>query len=81
MVIGRDGGAARLIVPDPRYFALHKLWLAEKPGRSATKAPKDRSQGLLVLDALAAHSRTFRSTKRSWPACRRRCGRISTLGR
>ena len=59
VVTGRDGGAARLIVPDPRYFALHKLWLAEKPGRSATKAPKDRGQGLLVLDALAAHMPHF----------------------
>jgi hypothetical protein len=48
----RDGSAARLVVPDPRWFALHKLWLAEKPSRNPLKRDKDRKQGLALLDAV-----------------------------
>jgi hypothetical protein len=49
----RDGSAARLVVPDPRWFALHKLWLADKPTRNPLKREKDRKQGLAVLDAVS----------------------------
>ncbi len=52
VVVARDSSAARMIAPDPRYFALHKLWLSEKPTRLATKRPKDFNQGNLVLDAV-----------------------------
>jgi hypothetical protein len=48
----RDGSAARLVVPDPRWFALHKLWLAGKPSRNPLKRDKDRKQGLALLDAV-----------------------------
>lgn len=52
-VVGvRDGEAARLIAPDPRWFALQKLWMAEKPERDPQKKPKDRKQGMAVLDAV-----------------------------
>jgi hypothetical protein len=51
-VVGvRDGEAARLFVPDPRWFALQKLWMAEKPGRDPQKKPKDGKQGIALLDA------------------------------
>lgn len=49
----RDGTAARLVVPDPRWFALHKLWLAQKPTRHTLKRDKDRKQGEALLDAIA----------------------------
>jgi len=49
----RDGTAARLVVPDPRWFALHKLWLADKPSRNPLKREKDRKQGRAVLAAVA----------------------------
>ena len=49
----RDGTAARLVVPDPRWFALHKLWLADKPSRNPLKRDKDRRQGAALLDAVA----------------------------
>lgn len=52
-VVGvRDGEAARLVVPDPRWFALQKLWLAEKPERNPQKKPKDRRQGMALLNAI-----------------------------
>lgn len=52
-VVGvRDGEAARIVVPDPRWFALQKLWLAEKPQRDPQKKDKDRKQGIALLDAV-----------------------------
>lgn len=48
----RDGEAARIVVPDPRWFALQKLWLAEKRERNPQKKDKDRKQGIAVLDAV-----------------------------
>ncbi len=43
--------ACPLFVPDPRWMALHKLWLARKPERNALKRPKDRRQGEVLLSA------------------------------
>ena len=48
IVIGEDGFPAPLIVPDPRVFALHKLWLSKRPERDPLKKPKDREQAFLV---------------------------------
>lgn len=53
-VIGcRDGSPARIVAPDPRWFALHKLWMSEQAKRNPLKRPKDRKQGLALLDAVA----------------------------
>jgi hypothetical protein len=52
VVIGTNQKPCRIVVPDPRYFALQKLWLSEKPQRKATKKGKDREQGLLLLEAI-----------------------------
>jgi hypothetical protein len=54
VVPSTDGTAALLVAPDPRWYALHKLWLADKPTRSPLKAPKDRKQGELLLEAIQA---------------------------
>jgi hypothetical protein len=40
-----------LFVPDPRWMALHKLWLSRKPERNSNKRPKDLRQGNVLLDA------------------------------
>ena len=45
------GRACPLYVPDPRWMALHKLWLSEKAERNSAKKPKDRRQGDVLLDA------------------------------
>lgn len=42
---GLDRSAVRLVCPDPRWMALHKAWLADKPGRRGDKRPKDAEQG------------------------------------
>jgi hypothetical protein len=49
VVVDRTNMPARLIVPDPRWMALHKLWLSEKPGRNRLKIKKDRAQGEALL--------------------------------
>jgi hypothetical protein len=46
------GRACPLVVPDPRFMALHKLWLADKPERNPNKRDKDRRQGDVLLDAV-----------------------------
>ena len=46
------GRACPLTVPDPRFMALHKLWLADKPDRNPLKKEKDRRQGNVLLDAV-----------------------------
>jgi len=53
VAVGRDGSPARLVVPDPRWFALQKLWLAAQEKRSALKRPKDEKQGRGLLDIVA----------------------------
>jgi hypothetical protein len=45
------GRTSPLYVPDPRWMALHKLWLADKPERRASKKDKDRRQGWVLMDA------------------------------
>lgn len=53
VIVCRDGSPARIVAPDPRWFALQKLWLSEQPKRNALKRDKDRIQGMLLLDAVA----------------------------
>jgi len=52
IVAGLDSRPAALVVPDPRWFALHKRWLSDKPGRDALKKPKDRHQAEMVWAAV-----------------------------
>ena len=52
VVCGFHGLPARVIAPDPRRFALQKLWLAEKPTRNPLKKTKDAKQGNLLLNAV-----------------------------
>ena len=60
-VVGcRDGSPARIVAPDPRWFALHKLWMAAQTKRNPLKRPKDRQQGLALLDTIALHMPHYR---------------------
>lgn len=55
VVFDRSGDPVRLVVPDPRWMALHKLWLSDKPERNVNKVKKDRQQGELLAHAVAAY--------------------------
>ena len=59
IVIGDDGYPAAIACPDPRSFALHKLWMSAQPDRKPMKKQRDRSQAIavayLVLKYLPQH--------------------------
>ena len=44
-------GTCPLYAPDPRWMAVHKLWLSGKPERKPSKKGKDARQGNVLLDA------------------------------
>ena len=53
VVICRDGSPARIVAPDPRWFALQKLWMSRQAKRNPLKRGKDSKQGVALLDAIA----------------------------
>ncbi len=53
VLICRDGSPVRIVAPDPRWFALQKLWMSEQAKRDPLKRPKDYKQAMLLLDAIA----------------------------
>lgn len=57
VVCDRSGEPAPVVVPDPRWMALHKMWLSKKPERRADKKEKDFRQGDLLLDAVTRKMR------------------------
>jgi hypothetical protein len=48
IIIGDDGYPAVMAVPDPRAFALHKLWLSRQTDREPIKRKRDKEQALAV---------------------------------
>ena len=56
-----SGAPVPLVVPDPRWMGLHKIWLSQKPERNPLKTGKDNRQGNLLLQAVA------RSMKNTYP--------------
>jgi hypothetical protein len=52
VVVCRDASPARIVAPDPRWFALQKLWLSQQAKRDGLKRPKDLKQGIALLDAV-----------------------------
>lgn len=52
VICARDGSPARIVAPDPRWFALHKLWMSDQEKRNPLKRPKDRKQGERLLAAI-----------------------------
>ena len=48
VIIGDDGYPASMVVPDPRAFSIHKVWLSEQPDREPVKKKRDEDQGLAI---------------------------------
>jgi len=53
--IDETGWPVPFRVPDPRAFALHKLWLARRPGREPLKRPRDIGQAQAVARMVVEH--------------------------
>ena len=53
LLVDFSGWPAPVAAPDPRYFALHKLWLSLRQQRIRQgRAPKDAAQGKMLLKAI-----------------------------
>jgi len=48
VVIGNNGYPAAMVCPDPRAFAVHKIWMSRQPDRDPLKKQRDRGQALTV---------------------------------
>jgi hypothetical protein len=48
IVVSENGYPVRFVVPDPRVFALHKLWLSTHPTRDPLKKKRNFHQGEAV---------------------------------
>lgn len=48
VVIGNNGYPAAMVCPDPRAFAIQKLWMSRQPDRDPVKKQRDRDQALTV---------------------------------
>jgi hypothetical protein len=48
VVIGEDGFPAIIVVPDPRAFAVYKLWLSRQADREPVKKQRDYLQAIAV---------------------------------
>jgi hypothetical protein len=55
VVIGKDGAPATMVVPDPRAFALHQLWLSEQEGREASQQARDRGLAMAVAELVLGY--------------------------
>ena len=49
-IVAADGWPLRIVVPDPRTFALHKLWVSRRKDRQPLKRPRDAAHARLVAD-------------------------------
>jgi hypothetical protein len=63
VVVGEDGFPATMVVPDPRAFAVHKLWLSRQKDREALKQKRDRSQALAVCRLILEYMPEFEIKK------------------
>jgi hypothetical protein len=63
IVIGEDGFPAVMVVPDPRAFAVHKLWLSNQIDRETVKKKRDRSQALALCKLILQYMPEFEIKK------------------
>jgi hypothetical protein len=50
VVIDEKGAPLRMVVPDPRAFAIHKYWLSKAADRQVLKRRRDRAQAEVVAE-------------------------------
>lgn len=55
VVIGKDGLPTTVMVPDPRAFALHKLWLSQQEDREEGRRARDLRQALAVAELVLGY--------------------------
>ncbi len=53
--IDARGFPLRIMAPDPRAFAVHKLWMSRRADRDPLKTPRDAAQARAVASLVARH--------------------------
>jgi hypothetical protein len=56
-IVGGDGKPLRIAVPDPRAFALHKLWVSRRDNRAPLKRPRDVMHARIVANLVRTYLR------------------------
>jgi len=54
-IVGEDGIPLRIVVPEPRTFALHKLWVSQRTDRNPLKKAKDKAHARIVATLAKTH--------------------------
>lgn len=49
-IVGADGLPLRIVAPEPRTYALHKLWVSRRKDRTPIKRPRDIAHARVVED-------------------------------
>ena len=62
-IIGEDGRPFLIVVPEPRTFALHKLWVSRRDSRQPLKRPRDASHAHVVAELVRTYLRLPFSAK------------------
>ncbi|MGQ0533936.1 MAG: GSU2403 family nucleotidyltransferase fold protein [Caulobacteraceae bacterium] len=55
VIVGADGIPLRVVVPEPRTFALHKLWVSRRVDRNPLKKAKDAAHARIVANLAQTH--------------------------
>lgn len=50
ILLSNDNKPAPIVAPDPRWMALHKMWLSQKPERNKLKVNKDKNQAISLFN-------------------------------
>lgn len=67
IIIGQDGWPLRIVVPEPRTFALHKLWVSGRDDRSPLKQPRDIAHARVAAELVKTYMRKpFRVRDMPW---------------
>jgi hypothetical protein len=68
-IVGEDGLPFLIVVPEPRTFALHKLWVSRRDSRQPLKRPRDASHAHVVAALVHTYLRLpFSAKEMPWLA-------------
>jgi hypothetical protein len=67
VIVGADGIPLRIVTPEPRTYALHKLWVSQQESRTELKKPRDREHSKLVAELCTKYlQRSFVAKDMPW---------------
>jgi hypothetical protein len=67
VIVAEDGWPLRIVVPEPRTFAAHKLWVAGRDDRDPIKRPRDAAHARVVAQLVNTYlRRPFAANDMPW---------------